>query len=380
MKLALPHPSFSMTSDGAILSRPLQKASCLRCGHGFHATPLKLEERDAVYNDAYDLGLVDPAADAARAEGYANCIEESAVALLGHALRPPSVVEFGAGTGALLEELARRWQLREALGVEAASPLVTAAQQRDHARATIRQGYAEDVAGEIAGQHAVSLSVNVLEHAVSPEAFLSASKRVLSDEGYVVVICPDGDVTDTELLFLDHVSSFSTLSLQMVAAAAGLRVIGSVALRGQQKGFRLTLLNSKPTALQNPRDLQYLPLAQARSDFLNGWSEIDDGASRWLDDKPYAMFGAGEFRNLLRAYAPRLVKGAEAFLTDEPLATTLDDRPWLRAGDYASAHPRTVIVAAVNPRSWPAVAGNFRESGIHIVHPYLFSSRLKEHL
>lgn len=333
-----------------------------------------------MYSDGYDLGLVDPAADAARAEAYAGCMDEAAVALLGHALRPRSVVEFGAGTGALLEELARRWQLKEALGFEAASQLVAAAGQRNQARATIRQGYAEEALGEIAGRYDLCLSVNVLEHALSPEAFLSVSRQALSDEGHVVVICPDGDVADTELLFLDHVSSFSTLSLPMAAAAAGLQVVGSVALQGQQKGFRLTFLNSGATAPRDPPGLQYLSLAKARSDFLKGWSELDEGASEWLGNKPYAMFGAGEFRNLLRAYAPRLVKGAEAFLTDEPLAAILEDRPWLRAREYASAHPRTIIVAAVNPRTWPAVAGKFRESGVHIVHPYLFSSRLKDQL
>ncbi|UVK53939.1 class I SAM-dependent methyltransferase [Mesorhizobium sp. AR02] len=333
-----------------------------------------------MYSDGYDLGLVDPAADAARAEGFAARIDESAVTLLGCTLRPRSVVEFGAGTGALLEELARRWQLRKALGFEAASQLVASARQRDPARATIRQGYAEEALGEIAGGYDLCLSVNVLEHALSPEAFLSVSRRALSDGGHVLVICPDGDVADTELLFLDHVSSFSQQSLRMVAAAAGLHVTGSVALRGRQKGFRLTLLNSNATAREAPLDLQYLLLAQARSDFLKGWSEIDDGASEWLDDRPYAMFGAGEFRNLLRTYAPRLVKGAQALLTDKPLAATLDDRPWLRASEYASAHPQTIIVAAVNPRSWLAVAGKFRGSGMHIVHPYLFSSRLKERL
>ena len=134
------------------------------------------------------------------------------------------------------------------------------------------------------------------------------------------------------------------------------------------------------SAPQDPGDLRYLSLARARSDFLKGWSEIDAGASEWLDNRPYAIFGAGEFRNLLRAYAPRLVKGAEAFLTDEPLAATLDGRPWLRADEYASTHPLTIMVAAVNPRSWPAVAGRFRGSGAQIVHPYLFSSLLKEQL
>jgi len=369
-----------MTSDGTILSRPLEKASCLRCGHGFHLTPLKPEDRDAVYSDGYNLGLVDPAADAARAEAYAGCMDEAAVALFGHALRPRNVVEFGAGTGALLEELARRWQLTEALGFEAASQLVAAAQRRDHARATIRQGYAEEALGAIAGRYDLCLSVNVLEHALSPQAFLSVSSQALSDKGHVAVICPDGDSADTELLFLDHVSSFSELSLRMVAAAAGLHVIGSMALRGQQKGFRLTVLKPNTSAAQDPGDLRYLSLARARSDFLKGWSEIDAGASEWLDNRPYAIFGAGEFRNLLRAYAPRLVKGAEAFLTDEPLAATLDGRPWLRADEYASTHPLTIMVAAVNPRSWPAVAGRFRGSGAQIVHPYLFSSLLKEQL
>ena len=115
-----------------------------------------------MYSDGYDLGLVDPAADAARAQGYADCMDESAVTLLGRPLRPGSVVEFGAGTGALLEDLARRWQLREALGFEAASQLVASAGQRDQAQATIRQGYAEEALGEIAGRYDLCLSVNVL--------------------------------------------------------------------------------------------------------------------------------------------------------------------------------------------------------------------------
>ncbi|RAZ92577.1 hypothetical protein DPM33_01365 [Mesorhizobium hawassense] len=369
-----------MTSDGSIVGRALRKASCLSCGHCFHTVPLKSEERDALYGDGYDLGLVEPAADAARAEGYADCIDESVTTLLGHALRPRSVVEFGAGTGALLENLARRWHLSDALGFEAAPRLVVAARRRDDARATVRQGYAEQAPDEIAGRYDLCLSVNVLEHALDPQAFLSASRRVISEEGYVLVICPDGEVADTELLFLDHVSSFSTRSLRMVAAAAGLQVIGSVALGGQQKGFRLTVLKSNPTVQRDPTDLQYLPLAQARSDFLKGWSEIDEGALKWRGERSYAIFGAGEFRNLLRVYAPRLVEGAEAFLTDEPFAATLDGRPWLRAGEYISRHPGSAIVAAVNPRSWPAVAGKFRGSGTKVFHPYHFSSRLEERL
>ncbi|WP_308642773.1 class I SAM-dependent methyltransferase [Mesorhizobium sp. GbtcB19] len=379
-ELALPHPSRSMTSDGSIVGRPIRKASCLACGHGFHAVPLKPEERDTLYGDGYDLGLVDPAADAARADGYAECLDEAAAALLGHALRPRSVVELGAGTGALLENLARRWQLSDALGFEAAPRLVAAAQRRGDAWAMIRQGYAEQAPAEITGRYDLCLSVNVLEHALDPRAFLSASRRVISEEGYVLVICPDGDVADTELLFLDHVSSLSTRSLRMVAAAAGLQVIGSVALAGQQKGFRLAVLKPNLTATPDPADLRYLSLAPARSDFLMGWSEIDDGALKWRGDQPYAIFGAGEFQNLLRAYAPRLVEDAEAFLTDEPLAPILDGRPWLRADAYISRHPGSAIVAAVNPRSWPAVARKFPGSGTKVFHPYLFSSRLEERL
>lgn len=380
VKLALPHATHSMTSDGAIIDRPLRKASCLTCGHGFHTTRLKAEDRNAMYGEEYDLGLADPAADTARAEGYADCMEENVAALLGHAFRPGSIVEFGAGTGALLEELVRRWQPRAAVGFEAASRLVGAAQARGRTRVEIRQGFAEEALAEFGERYDLCLSVNVLEHALDPEMFLSASRQVLANEGYAVVICPDGDVADTELLFLDHVSSLSSPSLQMIATAAGLRVIGSVALRGQQKGFRLTVLAPGATAPQAHTNLQYLSLAQARSDFLKGWSEIDDGAARWRGDRPYAMFGAGEFRNLLRAYAPRLVEGAEAFLTDEPLAAELDGRPWLKAGEYVAAHPGSALVAAVNPRSWSAVSERYQGIGIDIVHPYSFSSHLKERL
>lgn len=374
--LPSPHPSRSMTSDGAVVARPLFKSACKSCGYGFHSAEPTIADRDAMFGEDYDLGLRDPGADDARAEAYADHIEHLLAQHLGPIWRPQSVVEFGAATGALLSYLARRWPLESALGIEPAPRLVTAAQSRVAAPVEIRRGFAEDqVAPDAAFE--LCISVNVLEHAFDPLGFLATCRRTIKDNGMVLAICPDGEAAGSEILFLDHISSFSIAALEVSGSVAGLRLVRTQTLSGQQTGFRANLF--VPTTGEAPGTAvaSYAELALRRRRYLHGWSDVETQGVRQLGPRNYVIYGTGEFCDLLRAYAPRIVEGCTNFVTDTPRSAKMDGRPWLSTADFL-ARSDAVVVAAVHPRNWPSVRERFSAAGVEIVHPYSFSGLLEE--
>lgn len=365
-----------MTSDGAVVERPLLKSSCRSCGYGFHAiVPTELD-RDTVFDDAYDLGLRNADADEARAGSYADQIQRLLLHCVGPEPMPQSLLEFGSATGALLSSLAQRWPLKTALGIEPAAKLVDFARLRVPAPIEIKQGYAEDQVVP-ARTFDLCISVNVLEHALDPQRFLAACRDAIKDSGAVIAICPDGETANSELLFMDHISSFSVAALETIAARTGLALAETRALMGQQSGFRANLFLpcSAPRAKIASTDAAGLSASRAR--YLRGWSEIEAAAVAWLRQQRYAMFGTGEFCDLLRAYAPGIVERAEAFVVDLPQSPEVDGRPLLSTKDFL-AHPDAVIVAAVHPRNWKRLFRRFSAAGVDIVHPYAFSGFLGE--
>src|SRR5438093_1096741 len=85
-----------------------------------------------------------------------------------------------------------------------------------------RLGKSSCVTWALGGPVELAISVNVIEHVLSPHAFLQSLRAAVRDGGHVVVICPDGDVPNYELLFYDHLYSFGSNALLALASAVGL--------------------------------------------------------------------------------------------------------------------------------------------------------------
>lgn len=308
ISLAYPHPTQSMSSEGRVTLQPLAKSSCNACGYGFHSQPISEQDRDIFYDETYDLGLRDIDADWRRAQDYSRHIEEFLARYAGSPRQGMSIVEFGCGTGALLSCMTERWKAARSLGIEPAARLAQVASARVGRNIEVRQGFAES--GRSAGEsYDLCVSVNVVEHALDPVSFLVACAESITDDGMVVTICPDGDRPDSELLFRDHISSFSATAFALAAAQAGLRLIASAPLQSQQSGFKIFLLKLDRSHVVG-RDLSAGQLSYLRNDYLNGWRELEQATLSGLAGKEFAIFGMGEYADLLRAYCPGITDSA----------------------------------------------------------------------
>lgn len=362
-----------MASDGRVMPYPLVRASCDCCGYGFRVRALSAADRDSLYDGDYGLGLRDVDADERRAASYATQIAGLVSRHSKPGADPWAVVEFGAGTAALLTALTSRLPIGEALGIEPAEQLVAAAQARAPAGVTIRRGYAE-TALETQNAFDLCISVNVIEHASDPADFLVACRKAVRSDGLVVVICPDGELAGVELLFADHVSSFSLVALSGFAQRAGLSLIDSYPLDEDQFGFRISLFRVAPLSASSFAPGRKRQLTTARKRYLLGWRELARAAPRVHLEQPFLVFGTGEFCDLLEAYVPGLIDRAEAFLLDEPLTGIRSGRPVLSTATFIQAKEDRAVLAAVNPRTWGIVRTRFTWLGIDVRHPFEFCS------
>lgn len=365
VNLPSPHPTRSMASDGRIIQAKLFKRSCVSCGHGFHANPPAPEALRGLYDNAYDLGLRDRGAEKARAEDYADQI----TALLAD-VRVGSFIEFGCGTGSLLTILAQKWGSAHAVGVEPSARLAQTARATVANGIRIEQAFAEDFSTGAGATHDVCLSVNVAEHTLAPALFLNACREAVRPQGTIIVICPDGETPTSELLFYDHISSFTSHSIAAFAHKAGLASVKSSPLGGRLSGFRAHLLQRREGKRATPPP--YDKLADQRSRFLETCKNCESAVERAMDGE-YAIFGTGEFTDLLAAYSPSVVDRASYFVVDVPAGEKCHGKQVVATQKFL-ASPDIGLLAAVHERSWISVRERFSSLNVKIAHPYILAS------
>jgi SAM-dependent methyltransferase len=351
--LPLPHPHRSMLSDGRVLEVPLAKVSCLECGLVSHANPPSRQEVRQTYDQDYTLGVVESASDVARARNYA-----AAIASLGLAAREGRILEAGCGAGLVLRELAAMWPNAEFIGLEAAPRL---ARGQDTARLSIRQGFLEDLA-DGPGFDLV-FSINVVEHAADPRRFLQAMTGQLSPHGMGIVICPDAVQPNVELLFADHLHSFTAQALKNFTSDGAWGESPS-----PFDGFRIyicrptTGIARLPTASVDP-----MALHQRRTDYLSRWSRLDTLLlDRSKNADRLSCFGAGEAAALLRAYTPGAWNKVDVLAVDQPAVSTLFGKPVVDIATLRPA-PGHAILLATHPNSQSRIGDRLSAMGFDVV-------------
>jgi SAM-dependent methyltransferase len=363
--LPVPHVSRSMVSDGKVISSPLRRGSCNNCGHGFHTRNFSEEQIKEIYSADYSIGLRDTVAEAARSAEYGRQIEAFLARHLGKEGNFSKIIEFGCGSGTLLNHLTNSLGAQIATGVEPSSRVAAYARSIAGSRVSIHEGFAEQFE-ESAHCYNLCLSVNVIEHTRNPHGFLQACRRVIDKTGNIVVVCPDGEIAGSELLFYDHLSNFTSASLAKIVAGVSLRMIASSPLTGVLQGFRIHLLRLGDAALDN-RSHGFEFLTQQRAEYANTWSRMQDAADRMLKGQRYGIFGTGEYSDLLHAYSPSIIENAEFFVRDQPVETNFYSKPVVSTGDFLS-FPKMPLIAAVHERSWPLVRDRFRSEDVRIFH------------
>ena len=363
--LPVPHASRSMVSDGKVISSPLRRGSCNNCGHGFHTRNFSEEQIKEIYSADYSIGLRDAVAEAARSAEYGQQIEAFLTRHVRKGGNFSRIIEFGCGSGTLLNHLTNSLGAQVATGVEPSSRVAAYARSISGGRVSIHEGFAEQFE-ESAHCYDLCLSVNVIEHTRNPHGFLQACRRVIDKTGNIIVVCPDGEIAGSELLFYDHISNFTSASLAMIVAGVNLRMVANSPLTGGLQGFRIHLLRWGDADVDNPSH-GFVSLTQQRAEYVDTWSRMQDAAERMLKGRKYGIFGTGEYSDLLHAYSPSIIENAEFFVRDKPVETNFYSKSVVSTKDFLS-FPKMPLIAAVHERSWPLVRDRFRSEDVPIFH------------
>lgn len=325
----LPDPGArAIVSDGRVIAEPLGKCACTECGLVVRAASAASSD-STLYAHPPGLGL-----ERDRQAQYAGWIAAAAGG------PPRSVLDVGCGNGSLLLALASLWPDAALLGCDPSEGSVT------HGLAsglTLWRGTSSTLTPARAE---LVMAVNVIEHTADPGAFLGDLVRATKPGGAVIVVCPDGQRPDVELLLADHLFSFTPDHLRQIAGRAGLHV-RAAGVAPQSLGAFQTIVGSPSTLPEHEppcsRGSAVSALNARRRAFFDRWAALDE---HLLSRAPShaVCFGTGEAATLLRAYAPRSWARVRACTADDVSAT-------------ASFHGLPVLSLETLPRDAPIVVG-----------------------
>lgn len=344
-RLPVPNERQSMLSDGRIRADPLRKLRCLGCGSLRHAAPLSADVVAAFYDRDYALPGLAAGSDDARGNAYADALVR-AVDSIGRLAGPARILDLGCGSGALLRHIGHRLPDARLTGVD---PALEAAGCRDGIRRV--RGRMEDL--DLGERFDWVISVNTIEHVHEPAAFMAGIAGRLAPGGVVSIVCPSHDPANDELLFFDHLWTFTPQALHRLGGAAGLTMTGAVRLEGPLRGFssyRFEADADHGRAAPAPDEATGV----SAETYLAAWADLDRALCDLIADEPRPQaFGVGQMAALVRAYAPRAFARLDGFWMDDPAqAWPIAEVRAYEAGVLAGQP----VVCLVNARAQRAVA------------------------
>jgi len=293
-----PHPEQSVRTDGTIERSPLGKLQCSRCGLA-HRPPLV--DVEAMYTDDYALYSNRPGADAFTGGRHPEVAGR--IAKLVPDLRPKRILEVGCGDGATLHEMRAHWPDAKLAGIE---PSLSASETACQAGLDVTRGLiGPSGPGAPGDRYDLVYSVQVIEHTEDPSQFLRAQASLLSPDGVVVVVCPNGATPHAEIIHSDHLFSLLPSHVTRLAKAAGLEVNNVVefVLEGAREYNQIVVARRGGNELAEQRAApdagELEELRKARQDYLTRWARFEShltdqmiGAKTFLPirDRPSSVF------------------------------------------------------------------------------------------
>jgi SAM-dependent methyltransferase len=355
--LCQPHPQRAIVSDGRVLPRALKKLSCLNCGAASRAPGMLDSDFRAIYGSGYQLAAAAPKSDTARARAYAQWIRSEATA-------PRSIFEVGCGSGALLREFSAIWPEADCLGLDPSVPRP----ERSDSKFRLERGFIEDVPHDI-GQFDLIVAVNVIEHLSNPTRFLASLRPRLTPGGKIVIVCPAAEPPNSELLFFDHLYTFTTNSLGHAVADTSLLMRTQSLAPPAIGDFQMVTFDNAETGSTLPlHQGSFSGLCSQRQSYLEGWYRLDQALLDRLQAVPRLVgFGGGQTAALLRAYAPRTWARIETILLDDVNEAWQLGVPVASYGNAVQNLETTAILIMTSPRVQGAIADRLRRDGLQSI-------------
>jgi SAM-dependent methyltransferase len=362
-----------ITTDGQLLPVALRKYQCLDCALLQSDPGSVLVGTAFSYEDTYDFygKPLMRAFDNQRYRHYADWV----ASFLGRS-GARRVLEVGCGDGWVLQLLQDAYPSIRFRGLEPSGAVVRRA---NAAGIDVSQGSvgSNDLA---AGSFDFAYCINVLEHVADPIEFVRGFGALLKPGGRALIICPYANVIDPELMFVDHLYSYSGENLDLIVRCAGLSIATRKQGRGMFYPLQAVLATNAPEASSNCEDragVVHPPdelLISTRRAYFSRWAGLDEILSDRLRPAGNVIcFGAGETTGLLRAYAPTSWAAVRALMIDRPGDADPGELPAQRNGlpiHFTEGCPDDAfdcILLGVKPCHQPALAERLRSLGKPVI-------------
>lgn len=357
--LPVPQVDSAILSDGRVLGTQLEKASCISCGVATHINPIPDLQVKASYGEEYSLSAASPLADKDRAQAYAKI-------LVGRLSPCDNVMEIGCGSGNLLRVMGERWEESHFYGIDPALPTdIVSSGKVQYARTFFDTG----IKDLINKQFDLIYSINVIEHVSSATEFFDLAADLLLPDGHLVIICPASEPPNLELLFYDHLYTYTPISLATIAEKSGFSFVESVERLLTVGDFQLIIFR-KSEDIERRTDIPHKSAAAAltsrRATYLNAWKSLDGALiARTSHAEHLAIFGAGQMAALIRAYAPQVWDKVELLVMDSIEDAWKFDKP---IGSYEEQLGRLkqgyAVIVATAPAAQQKLTERFVNDGV----------------
>jgi hypothetical protein len=235
----------------------------------------------------------------------------------------------------------------------------------DSARFRLERGFIEDMSAD-AGRFDLIIAINVIEHIVDPARFMAALKDRLSPGGRIVIVCPVADPPNVELLFYDHLHSFTPHALHKMTGSA-FETSRSVPAPDSIGDFQMMVFGEdRPAPFGMSAKNAFLDLAIARRDYLMNWANLDSTLLLRLGSATRCVaFGGGQGAALLRAYAPQIWARVGHLALDNVDEAWSLDKPVIPYRKTVESLKGAAIIIATAPRSQKRLASRLQADGLH---------------
>lgn len=328
--------SQSLLSDGRIVDYPLARTACAHCGLARHVVPPTAAQVAGFYDDAYALydNPIGGYFEDKRQQLYARWLTER----LG-AGAAKSLFEIGCGNGSLMYLLER---LVPGLVVAGIEPAAGAVGHCRSAGLAVTQGGYDDIAADQLAD--MVIAINVIEHVGDPFAMLRRAAAVAGATGRVILVHPDGERPSSELLFVDHLHSFTKEAIRALARRVGLHLRHSEPAPEALGPFVGHVLTCQPGDWRD--DWPFADdCTEERRTLLGNWAALDGRLTARLAEFEHVhCFGTGEAAAMLRCYAAAAWRRIEGFVVDAAPGE-FDGRPVTLLSDLPPSHDTPILLA-----------------------------------
>jgi SAM-dependent methyltransferase len=359
-----PRPDRSVTTAGTIVSTPLGKAQCRRCGLVQRIAGGYLSDTE-FYAKEYGGYSARIGAATYDADRYATMAQWMDDAIGPH--EPRTILDVGCGRGWAMQATGKVFPAATVWGIE---PSESDSNLARGDGLHVVTGTLAEAAHRFTDVDLV-YSNNVIQHTASPRGFLRDLLRLVGETGLVVVTCPDATDPSNEMMWADQNFSFAPRHLMGMAEEVGFAVKAwrrppnAHFLRDKQLVVLARAAHDPVGAFDHAPPFDVATTLRPRDEYVKAWASLDAYlVDRIRNATRVFNFGASMWSHLLRGYCPDYWARVTACIVDNFEGTFMDRsvRP-----DARQLGENDVIVLGINPEHHPALEQRFRREGYETV-------------